>query len=67
MKIVKCYATAMVEFFSGAPGGVIRRRMVNVAALEHVRMRFFAWMINYRHMWTRGTPPIRPYMPFTVP
>ena len=50
MKIVKCYATAMVEFFFGAPGGVIRRRMVNCAALEHVRMRFFAWMINYRHM-----------------
>ena len=47
------YATAMVEFFfggNGAPGGVIRRRMVNGAALEHVRMRFFAWMINYRHM-----------------
>ena len=40
MKIVKCYATAMVEFFPGAPGGVIRRRMVNGAALEHVRMLF---------------------------
>ena len=57
----------MVEFFFGAPGGVIRRRIVNGAALEHVRMRVFAWMINYRHMLTRGTPPIRPYMTFTVP
>ena len=40
------YATAKVELFFSAPGGVIRRRMVNSADLEHVRMRFFAWMIN---------------------
>ena len=46
----------MVEFFFGAPGGVIRRRMVNGAALEHARMRFFAWMINYRHMWNTWDP-----------
>ena len=45
---VKCYATAKVEFLFGAPGGVIRQRMVNGAALEveHARMRFLhGWSI----------------------
>jgi hypothetical protein len=49
--------------------GVFRRRtcMANGADLEHVRMRFFAWMINYSHGWARGNPPLRPYMTITVP